>query len=110
MEVTRGAIVLAAGLGETAGKARPFLVVQSDVFNETHASVSLCPMTRNVGGEALFRVPFAPSEATGLREESEAQVDKVQSLRRDRIVQLLGHAPATTMEQVDQALRRWLAL
>ncbi|MEN2785233.1 type II toxin-antitoxin system PemK/MazF family toxin [Sphingomonas qilianensis] len=110
MELRRGAIVLAAGPGDYSGKPRPFLIVQSDMFNETHASVTLCPMTGNVGGETLFRVPFAPSDATGLAGESEAQIDKVQSLRRERIVKLLGYAPATTMEQVDQALRRWLAL
>lgn len=110
MEVSRGAIVLASGPGEFAGKPRPFLVVQSDVFNETHTSFTLCPMTSKVGGEALFRVAFSSSEETGLLEESEAQIDKVQSLRRHRIVKQIGRAPATVMEQVDQALRRWLAL
>ena len=110
MEVTRGAIVLAAGPGDFARKPRPFLVVQSDIFNETHASFTLCPLTSWIGGETLFRVPLAPSESTGLVEESEAQVDKMQSLRRERIVKVIARAPTTVMEHVDQALRRWLAL
>jgi mRNA interferase MazF len=38
------------------------------------------------------------------------QVDRIISVPRHRCVKLLGHASATRMEQVDQALRRWLAL
>jgi mRNA interferase MazF len=103
-------IVLAAGPGGYSDRPRPFLVVQSNVFNDTHASVTLCPMTSVMGGQTLFRVPFAPAAGTGLTTESEVQVDKVQSLRRERITRAIGLAPATAMEQVDQALRRWLAL
>ncbi|MHA6722811.1 type II toxin-antitoxin system PemK/MazF family toxin [Sphingomonas sp. RS2018] len=110
MEITRGAIVLASGPGEYTSKPRPFLIVQSDVFNPSHGSFSLCPIISHVGAEGLFRVLLEPSEQTGLIDDSEVQVDKVQTLRRNRIVRILGRAPATTMEQADQALRRWLAL
>ena len=110
MEIRRGMIVLVEGPGDLAVKRRPFLVVQSDLFNEAHASVTLVPMTSLTGGETLFRVPFAASDTTGISVESEAQVDKIKTLRRSRVVRVLGQADATSMEQVDQALRRWLAL
>ena len=108
MEVTHGAIVLVASpTGE--GAARPAVVVQADLFNE-HGTVTLCPLTNVVGGEALFRVAVSPQEHTGLSVECEVQVDRITSIRRDRINRVIGHASATRMEQVDQALRRWLAL
>ena len=110
MEIRRGMIVLVEGPEALSVKRRPFLVVQSDLFNEAHASVTLVPMTSLTGGETLFRVPFAPSDKTGISVESEAQVDKIKTLRRSRVVRVLGQADATSMEQVDQALRRWLAL
>lgn len=110
MEVRRGAVVLAAGPGEFTGKPRPFVVVQSDLFNDAHSSVSLCPVTSVVSGDYLFRVPLAPSDRTGINRDSEVQVDKVQSLRRSRLVRTLGAVPVTTMTQVDDALRRWLQL
>jgi mRNA interferase MazF len=103
-------IVIAAGSGNYSGKPRPFLVVQSDLFNEAHSSVTLCPMTSLLGGEALFRVAFAPTSETGLTAESEVQVDKIQIIERGQIARVIGRAPATAMEQVDQALRRWLEL
>lgn len=110
MDVSRGAIVLARGPLPDMAEARSFVVIQSDLFNETHATITLCPLTSNVGGEALFRVALSPQEHTGLDVEYEVQVDKVISIRRERIAQVIGHASATRMEQVDQALRRWLML
>ena len=110
MEIARGGVVLASGPGEYSRKPRPFVVVQSDLFNEAHGSFSLCPITSILTGNPLFREPVASELSNGLLEDSEVQVDKVQSLRRERIVRRLGDLSADQMEQVDQALRRWLAL
>ena len=103
-------IVIATTARDAPGRPRPFLVVQSDLFNEAHSSFTLCPMTSVLGGEALFRVAFAPTSETGLTAESEVQVDKIQIIARGEISRVIGRAPATAMEQVDQALRRWLEL
>ncbi|MDP1026082.1 type II toxin-antitoxin system PemK/MazF family toxin [Sphingomonas sp. KR1UV-12] len=109
MEIAHGAIVLVAPPTD-AGSARAAVIVQADLFNADHATVTVCPLTNVVGGEALFRVAISPQEHTGLTVECEVQVDRITSVRRDRIIRVLGHASATRMEQVDQALRRWLAL
>jgi mRNA interferase MazF len=108
VELTRGAIVL-VGPPDGEGASRPSVIVQADLFSE-HATVTLCPLTTQVGGEALFRVAISPQEHTGLPVECEVQVDRIASIRRHRIVKVVGHASATRMEQVDQALRRWLGL
>ncbi|NTS63992.1 type II toxin-antitoxin system PemK/MazF family toxin [Sphingomonas sp. HHU CXW] len=92
------------------GPSRASVVVQADLFNETHATVTVCPLTDVIGGETLFRVAISPQEHTGLTVECEVQVDRITSVRRHRIVKVIGHASATRMEQVDQALRRWLNL
>ncbi|HEV3076187.1 MAG TPA: type II toxin-antitoxin system PemK/MazF family toxin, partial [Thermoanaerobaculia bacterium] len=41
----RGSIVVVAAKGPYTGKPRPALVVQSDLFNPTHSSVTICPIT-----------------------------------------------------------------
>lgn len=109
MEVTHGAIVMVAPPADE-GAPRACVVVQADLFNETHATVTVCPLTDVIGGETLFRVAISPQEHTGLTVECEVQVDRITSVRRHRIVKVIGHASATRMEQVDQALRRWLNL
>ncbi|WP_375250460.1 type II toxin-antitoxin system PemK/MazF family toxin [Sphingomonas sp.] len=108
--ITHGAIVLVVGPDAGDPGERACVVVQADLFNETHATITVCPLTTIVGGEALFRVAISPQEHTGLPVECEVQVDRITSIRRHRIVKVIGHASATRMEQVDQALRRWLAL
>lgn len=108
--IQHGAIVLVEAPEQAAGSTRACVVVQADLFNDSHATVTVCPLTTVVGGEALFRVAISPQEHTGLTVECEVQVDRITSVRRHRIVKVIGHASATRMEQVDQALRRWLAL
>ena len=43
--MTRGDIVVVATKGAYSGKPRPALVVQADMFNETHSSLTVCPIT-----------------------------------------------------------------
>jgi mRNA-degrading endonuclease toxin of MazEF toxin-antitoxin module len=60
--VNRGAIVVVAAKGASTGKPRPALVVQSDLFNPTHHSGTLCP------DEVPDEVPPSrqPSDNTGV--------------------------------------------
>lgn len=108
MEVIHGAIVAVAGAD--GATERPCVIVQSDLFNATHSTVTLCPLTPVVGGEALFRIALSPRDENGLSVEHEVQVDRILSVPRERIVRLIGHASRTRMEQIEQAMRRWLML
>lgn len=110
MEIRRGDIVIASGPGDYSGKPRPFIVVQSDAFIEFHASLSLCPVTSRTGEPLAFRIPLAPTEESGLRVQSEAQVDKVQTLRRSRIEGVAGSISAYELALIDEALRTWFDL
>ena len=47
MEIKRGDVVLCAAPGNY-GKPRPAIVVQSDLFNPTHSSITLCPVTSDL--------------------------------------------------------------
>jgi mRNA interferase MazF len=59
--LTRGDTVTIAGSGEFAGKPRPAVVVQSDLFNATHASVSVVPITTTLVPADLFRINLRPT-------------------------------------------------
>jgi mRNA interferase MazF len=62
--VRRGSIVVVAAKGPYTGKPRPALVVQSDLFNPTHSSVTICPITSDCVDAPLFRIPLPPGERT----------------------------------------------
>jgi len=108
--VKRGDIVLASGRGDFATKPRPALVVQSDVYNDAHGSVSLCPITSVLIGPSFFRLAIEPTDRNGLDRSSEIQIDKIQSVRRTGITDVTGSIELELQDRVDEALRRWLDL
>lgn len=108
--MTRGDIVVVATKGPYSGKPRPALVVQSDLFNDTHASLTVCPITSDCIDAPLFRVAVPPGDRTGLRAPSQVMVDKVLSVPRTSIAKGIGRCDSEEISTVEDALRRWLAL
>lgn len=108
--MTRGEIVVIAVKGTYSGKPRPALVVQSDLFNETHASLTVCPITSDCVDAPLFRVAVPPGVRTGLHAPSQVMVDKVLSVPRSSIAKGIGQCNADELSTIEDALRRWLAL
>ena len=106
----RGAIVVVAARGAYTGKPRPALVVQSDLFNPTHASVTVCPITTDCVDAPLFRLTLPPGARTGLREVSQVMIDKIVSVPRAAISQEIGTCTVAELDAVDDGLRRWLEL
>lgn len=106
----RGAVVIVAARGAYTGKPRPALVVQSDLFNPTHASVTLCPITSDVVDAPLFRIALPPGRRTGLTHASQVMVDKIVSVPRAAITEEIGECSDAELEAVDNSLRSWLSL
>ena len=106
----RGDIIATIGRGDFSPKPRPALVVQSNLFNEDHPAVTVCPITSQVTGDNFFRVPVSSDGQTGLLQDSEVEIDRVQAIWRQRIGQRIGRAPEEVMFAVDAALRRWLEI
>jgi len=107
--VKRGDIVVVALSGDY-GKPRPALVVQSDFFNEAHASVTVAPVTSAIVNAPLFRLTVEPSPRTGLRSVSQIMVDKVTTVRRDRLGKAIGRLDDETMLRVNRAIALWFGL
>ena len=64
----RGDIIICALSGDY-GKPRPAVVIQSDLFNPTHASITVCPITSHLIEAPLFRL----SLVSGLGEQWNSQ-------------------------------------
>ena len=92
------------------GKPRPALVIQADVFNQTHASVTLLPVTSTLVDAPLFRLTVEPSPGNGLRALSQIVIDKVTTVRRARIGSTIGHLEDDLLLRVSRALALWVGI
>jgi len=107
--VRRGDIALVALPGDY-GKARPALVVQNDLVNDIHASITVCPLTTHCIDAPLFRIPLDPAAENGLLLPSQVMVDKVSSVKRERLRGAIGRVDDAFLVQVGRALALWLGL
>ena len=108
--MTRGDVVVVATRGAYTSKPRPAVVVQSDDFNETHSSITICPITSDVVDAPLFRVSLPAGQRTGLDAASQAMVDKIVSVPREAIDKIIGRCGSVEMDSIGDALRRWLSI
>jgi mRNA interferase MazF len=107
--VKRGEVVTVALPGDY-GKPRPAVVLQADLFNETHASVTVAPVTSTLVNAPLFRLAVEPSARNGLRALSQVMVDKLTTVRRERIGAAIGELEPDSMTRVNRALALWLGI
>jgi mRNA interferase MazF len=108
--MTRGSIVVMAARGAYTGKPRPAVIVESDLFNPTHSSISVCPITSDCIDAPLFRVDLPPGDRTGLSVISQVMIDKLASVPRAAISRTIGACDVSQIDAIDDALRAWLAL
>jgi len=99
----RGDVVTVAAAGDY-GKPRPAVIIQTDAFPETHASVIICQMTSELSDALDFRVTIDPSDVNGLRVRSQVMADKPVTVRRERIGRTIGHLGAEDTGRLNIAL------
>ncbi len=102
--------VVAVALPGDFGKPRPALIVQSDLFNATHPTFTLLPLTSEIRSAPQFRITVEPSTTNGLSVVSQIMVDKPMTLRRAKIHAPFGRIDDETMLRVGRALAVWVGL
>jgi mRNA interferase MazF len=99
----RGDLVTVAATGDY-GKPRPAVIVQTDAFPESHASVVVCQLTSDLVDAPDFRVTIEPKPENGLRLTSQVMADKPVTVRRERVGQKIGRLGDPDMSRLGIAL------
>ena len=94
----RGDFVSVALSGDF-GKPRPALVVQSDRFSDTDTVIVLL-VTSELPPAALLRVTIEPDGENGLRKTSQIMIDKIMTVRREKIGPVFGRLSSDKMTEV----------
>jgi len=105
----RGNVVTVAIQGDF-GKPRPALILQSDVFSDIHATVTVALISSEIVQAPIFRLDIEPSQANGLARPSQVQIDKIMSIRSEKIGSVIGELNDVMMVRVNRALALWLGL
>jgi mRNA interferase MazF len=105
----RGDLVTVAAAGDY-GKPRPAVIVQTDAFPESHASVVVCQLTSELVDAPDFRVTIDPRPENGLRLTSQVMADKPVTVRRERIGRKIGRLGTQDMARLNAALAFVLGL
>ncbi len=105
----RGELYTAAARGAYTGKPRPVLVIQDDRFDAT-ASITVCPLSTNPVEAPLIRIPIEPTKDNGLEQRSSLMVDKVTTIPKSSLGELLGRLRDEELLQLNRSLIVFLGL
>ena len=105
----RGELWVAAGGGDYTSKPRPVVIVQDDRF-EALRSVTVCALTSTSSDTPLFRIALSPNPGNGLQEDCHVMVDKMTTIRRERLDRRIGSLSVDDMRQIDRAVLVFLGI
>lgn len=104
----RGDLVTVAMQGDF-GKPRPALVIQADLFEDL-GSVTVLPVTSTLVAAPLLRVTVQASAENGLPKPSQVMVDKVLTVKREKIGPVFGRIEADALVAVERCLAVFLGI
>lgn len=104
----RGDIVTIATQGDF-GKHRPALVIQANQFNE-HSSVTVLPITSTIIAAPLLRISIKPSSENGLKKNSQVMLDKIMTVKRDKIGSAFGRIDEDALIEIERCLAVFLGI
>jgi mRNA interferase MazF len=85
------------------------VIFQDDAFAAI-PSVTVLPLTSDLVNFPLVRLDVRPTAGNGLQQHSQIMIDKLGTLRRDKITRHIGRLEAATVRTAGAALRRFLGL
>lgn len=105
----RGEIWTIAGAADYAGKPRPAVIVQDDLFEAT-SSVTICAFTTDPTEAPLLRIVIEPSEGNGLQRPSRLMVDKITTVPKSKIGKRIGSLDDESLIRLNRAIMVFLGL
>lgn len=105
----RGEVWTVPGGADYAGKPRPAVVIQDDHFDAT-ASITICAFTTDPTEAPLVRIPVEPTVDNGLHARSQLMVDKLTTVRKDKLGSRIGRLDDGAIVRLNRAILVFLGL
>ena len=89
--------------GTEVGKERPAVIIQTDLLNDFHPSVIVCPLTTNINKEIkMLRVHVGKKN---LDNDSDILVDQITAIDKKRLIKKLGKLNEVQIEKLRDNLK-----
>ena len=88
----------------------PLEMRRSEPSGEPFPCVHVCALTSDPTDAALFRVALSPSPENGRHEDCRLMVDKITTVRRERLSRRIGSLSVSDMRRIDQAILVFLGI
>jgi mRNA interferase MazF len=89
--------------GTEVGKVRPAVIIQTDLLNDFHPSVIVCPLTTNINKEIkMLRVHVGKKN---LDNDSDILVDQITAIDKKRLIKKLGKLNEVQIEKLRDNLK-----
>ena len=105
----RGELWTVAGGSDYASTPRPAVIIQDNSFSDGD-SITVCLLTSDETDAPLIRILIEPNERTGLRQPSRIMIDKVMTVRKDKLGARIGRVDDQDLIRIGQALIVFLGL
>ena len=91
--------------GTEPGKVRPVVIVQTDLLNESHPSLIICPITTNVLPESeLLRVHL--NKGIGkVKDNCDIMINQLRVINNKRLIEKMGDLTDDISERVKENIR-----
>ena len=113
----RGDVILAfiPNVGSAGGKKRPALVVQSDLNNARLNETIIVAITSNTSRvhephQLLIEIAASDGAATGLLHDSAVRCERLHTIPKIDIEQVIGKMSDPLMAQIDECLKASLGI
>jgi mRNA interferase MazF len=107
--LNRGEIWTGADNAQYAEKPRPVVIIQHAHFDVLE-SVTICGFTKDPTDLALFRMLIEPSKLNGLQYPSRIMVDKILTIRKNKLGYRIGRLEDGDIVRLDRAIATFLGL
>ncbi|MBJ7398818.1 type II toxin-antitoxin system PemK/MazF family toxin [Mycolicibacterium sp.] len=105
----RGEVWTASGGRHYAGKPRPVLIIQDDLFDKT-ASITVCPLTSDPVDVPLLRIALEPDSDNGLSAPSRIMIDTITTMPKNKLGERIGRISDTDMLALSRSMFVFLGL
>jgi mRNA interferase MazF len=98
-------------VGRETGKTRPVLVIQNDIGNVYSPTTIIAVITEYSQKKAAYPICVAVKKDSVLKKDSIVNLSQIRIIDKKRLIMpKLGALSSTSMSEVDEALKRSLAL